>query len=97
MKHPLIIHEPAVKIAVARRDAGKVFRLERTFVNQLLPHSVVGRKVDVFEQLAIQHLVNDTAWTAALHIYLILLLCSGSDTNGYCRNCNKSFSHNYNV
>ena len=60
MQDHVIIHKPAVKITVARRDAGVLLRLERTAVNHLLPDTVVGAEIDVLEQLSVQHLVNDS-------------------------------------
>ena len=58
MQHVVSIGEPAVEIAVARRDAGVVFRLEGTAVDDLLPHAVVGGEIDVLEELAVDQRVD---------------------------------------
>ena len=75
MKYHVIIHVPAVKIAVARRDAGILLRLKRSAVNQFLPDAIVGAEIDVLEQLSVQHLIDDAAGLPALNCNLILVLC----------------------
>ena len=63
-------------------DARKLLRFERAFLDEFLPHAIVGREIDVLEELAVEHLVDDARWTLALDADFILALCAG---NGRCR------------
>ena len=45
-----------------------MLRLERPFIDELLPHSVVRREIDVLEQLSIQHRVDVPRRFSGLHL-----------------------------
>ena len=70
MQDCIVVHEPAVEIAVTGRDAGVMFVFERAFIQKLLPYSVVCRKRDVFEKLAVEHRVYKSGRLVGLHVYL---------------------------
>ena len=72
MQYHVIIHEPSVEIAIARMDARILLRLERALLYQFLPHAVVGTEIDVLEELAVEHLVDDARGLTALHADHIL-------------------------
>ena len=57
--------------------------LERTFLYEFLPHAIVGAEVDVFEQLSVEHLINDSSGLLALYLDGILTrhLGSGHSSN----------------
>ena len=74
MKHLVVIHEPTIEIAVAWMNARILLRFERTFLNEFLPNTIVGTEIDVFEELSIEHLVNDARGLLALHGNCILTL-----------------------
>ena len=78
MKDILIIGEPAVKIPVTRMDTGKLLGLERTLEYQFLPHTIVGRKIDVLKKLTIQKRVNLSSNLGGINFkfHLLLLLRS---------------------
>ena len=59
VEHHVIVHIPAVEVTVAWWNARILFRLERTFLNQFLPHTVVGTEIDMLEELSVEHLVDD--------------------------------------
>ena len=75
MQHPLVIHKPTIEIPITRMDARILLRFERTFLNQLLPHPVVRTEINMFKQLAIQHLVDNTRGLFALNTDHALILC----------------------
>ena len=68
MEDILVIHMPAVKETVARMDARIMLGLERTFVDELLPNSVVGGEVDVLKELAVEHRIYLSRYSLGLDV-----------------------------
>ena len=60
MQYHVIIHKPAVEIAVTRMNARILLRLKRAFLYQFLPHAIIGTEIDVLKKLSIELFVDDT-------------------------------------
>ena len=60
MQHHVVVHKPSVEIAVTRMDARILLGLKGAFLYELLPDTIVGTEVDVFKELSIEHLIDDT-------------------------------------
>ena len=82
MQHLLIVHKPTIEIAIAWMDTWIMFRLERAFENQFLPNAIVGREVDMFEQLTIQQFVDIAISLLCIDLYRYFFLCIA------CHTCN---------
>ena len=67
VQHRILVSKPAVEIPVPRRDTGVMLRFERPAVHQLLPHAVVRGKINMLEQLPIQHWVDVPGRLPGLH------------------------------
>ena len=68
MQHRVVGGEPSVEISVPRRDSRIVLRLERPFVDEFLPHTVVRGEIDVLEELSVQHRVDVPGRLPGLHL-----------------------------
>jgi hypothetical protein len=77
MEDIVVIHVTSVKESVSRMDSRILLRLERAFIDKFLPHSVVGREIDVLEKLSIEHRIDSAGrlLRAYINAYLLLREC----------------------
>ena len=86
MEHDIVVHKPAVEIAVTGRNAREVLILERPFVQQFLPHSVVGREIDVLEKLTVEHRIYESRRFVRLYSDFGSFLSQAAECNAEGRN-----------
>ena len=76
----LVMHHPALEVD-GWMDARILLRFEGTFLNQFLPHTIVGTKIDMLKELSIEHLVDHARGFPTIDCDCVLTLCSGNHTD----------------